>query len=133
MRKFVMSFVALAVLSVHAAAPAKGFEQRSPEQVIASATAAYQARDRARFVAHFADDAIVDANGFTFQGRAQIAEAYAQNFRPDAPTVRVVDREAYANRVIDTIEYTERGQVYCCTVTAYFVEDGQITYARVTM
>ncbi|WP_197921695.1 nuclear transport factor 2 family protein [Aurantiacibacter sediminis] len=123
----------MAVFAVHTAAPAQGDQQRSPEQVIASATAAYQARDRARFVAHFADDAIVDANGFSFQGRAQIAEAYAQNFRPDAPTVRVVDREAYGNRVIDTVEYTERGQVYCCTVTAYFVEDGQITYARVTM
>lgn len=132
-KKLVIAMACLASLAQPATVAAGSDNQRTPVQVVESATAAYQARDRRRFIAHFAEDAILDANGLSFEGRAQISAAYEQNFRPEAPTVRVVDREAYANRVIDTVEYTEYGQVFCCTVTAYFVENGQITYARVTM
>lgn len=134
MRNCLLGLIGVAAMAAQPAAYAQQAEgERSPTEVIASATAAYQARDRARFVAHFAEDAVLDANGYSFVGRAQISEAYDENFRPQAPTIRVVDREAYSNRVIDTVEYSERGQVYCCSVTAYFVENGQITYARVTM
>lgn len=127
-----MAVMAL-LLASHSAAVAEQDQPRDPVSVVASATAAYEAGDRNRFLAHFAEDAIVDANGFSFQGRAQIRDAYAPNFAPDAPSVRVVDREAYDNRVIDTVEYTQNGGTWCCTTTAYFVEDGQITYARVIM
>ena len=133
MRK-VMAIAAMAgVLGSPVAVGAQQSASADPVLVIESATSAYRAGDRDRFIAHFAPDAIVDANGMSFEGRAQIRAAYAPNFANGAPRVRVVDREAYSNRVIDTVEYTQDGQVYCCTVTAYFVEDGRITYARVTM
>lgn len=133
MRRAVSAAAILSLLAAPASLHAEDEPTRSPVEVIESATAAYQARDRTRFLAHFAEDAIVDANGFSFQGRTQIAEAYAENFTANAPTVEIVDREAYGDRVIDTVEYRQNGYTYCCSVTAYFVENGQITYARVTM
>lgn len=129
MRKLISAALAAAVLASPAAVPAQ--QTQDPVSVIESATRAYQARDRDRFIAHFADDAVVEMEGLSFEGRSQIREAYALNFVPEAPRVRVVDREAYADRVIDTVEYDFNGQVWCCSVTAYFVQDGKIVLARV--
>lgn len=130
MRKLISVALASAVLASPAAAPAQQAGQ-DPVAVVQSATEAYQARDRNRFMAHFAEDAVLEMEGLSFEGRAQIREAYAQNFVPEAPRVRLVDREAYADRVIDTVEYDFNGQVWCCSVTAYFVRDGKIVMARV--
>lgn len=129
MRKLISAALAAAVLANPAAVTAQ--QTQDPVSVIESATRAYQARDRDRFIAHFADDAVVEMEGLSFEGRSQIHEAYALNFVPEAPRVRVVDREAYADRVIDTVEYDFNGQVWCCSVTAYFVQDGKIVLARV--
>ncbi len=130
MRKLVSVIMAAGVLASPATVPAQQVEQ-DPVAVIESATAAYQARNREGFVAHFADDALLEMDGLSFEGRAQIRQAYALNFTPEAPRVRVVEREAYANRVIDTVEYDFNGQAWCCSVTAYFIENGKIVLARV--
>lgn len=130
MHKRITVAIAAAVLASPVTVPAQDRSQ-DPVAVVESAVAAYQAGDRNRFVAHFAEDAVVELDALSFHGRAQIREAYAQNFGPDAPRVRVIDREAYMNRVIDTEEYDFGGQIWCCSVTAYFVEDGKIVLARV--
>lgn len=129
MRKLISAALAGAILASPATLPAQ--QVQDPVSVIASATSAYQARDKERFLAHFADDAVVEMDGLSFEGRSQIRQAYSLNFVPDAPRVRVVDREAYADRVIDTVEYDFNGRVWCCSVTAYFVQDGKIVLARV--
>lgn len=129
MRKLVSAAVASAFLASPATLPAQ--QVQDPVSVIASATSAYQARDKERFLAHFADNAVVEMDGLSFEGRSQIRQAYSLNFEPGAPRVRVVDREAYEDRVIDTVEYDINGQVWCCSVTAYFVQDGKIVLARV--
>lgn len=122
---------ALVALGMAAAPQAAAQEARTPEQVIESATADYVARDFNGFIAHFADDAVVEANGLSFQGRTRIREAYRLNFAPDAPRIRVVEREAYEDRVIDLVEYRLNGETWCCTQTAYIIENGRIVYANV--
>lgn len=124
MRKLISVALAGAVLASPATAPAQQGGQ-DPVAAVQSATEAYHARDRNRFMAHFAEDAVLEMEGLSFEGRAQIREVYAQNFVPEAPRVRIVDREAYADRVIDTVEYDFNGQVWCRSVTAYFVQDGK--------
>lgn len=131
MKKVISAGLACVVLASPVAAPAQQAAQ-DPVAVIDSANAAYQARNLNRFVAHFADDAVVEMDGLELRGREQIRHGYSLNFAPDAPRIRVVDREAYADRVIDTIEYDFSGQVWCCSVTAYFIEDGKIVLARVS-
>ena len=130
MRKSVSALLAAGVLASPAGVPAQE-AQADPVTVVESAVAAYQAGNRERFLTHFADNAVVELDGLSFEGRAQIAAAYAPNFERGAPRVRVIEREAYANRVIDTEEYDFGGQVWCCSVTAYFIEDGKIVLARV--
>lgn len=101
------------------------------EAMVSQMLRAYDARDLRRFVSFFSADAVVEFEGHMFTGRSEIARAYRLNFAPGAPRTRIVEREAYANRVIDQEEYTINGQTFCCSTTAYVVEDGEVVYANV--
>lgn len=89
---------------------------------------AYTQGDFDRFIETFADDAVVVVEGHEYRGRDQIAASYAPNFGPGAPQA-IIQRAGRASGggIVQRESYRyEDGTELCCTVTAIWVEDGQI-------
>ncbi len=94
---------------------------------------AYRARDFDAFVATFAPDALVVANGIPAQGRASIRAFYAANFAPEAPTIRINASYMDGGRLyLETAYVLSDGNEMCCSQAYYTVENGLITRLDVT-
>lgn len=126
MNRWAFASTVCVVLAATAAVPVGAQDARD---VISEHNAAYNSGDFDTFINTFAEDAVVVVEGYEYRGRDQIAQSYAPNFGPGAPRANVermgrasgggvVQRESYV--------YADGTEV-CCTVTAIYVEDGQIT------
>ncbi len=90
---------------------------------------AYRARDLDRFIATFAPDAEVYANGLVAVGRAEIRALYRLNCAPNAPTIRVYESGSAGEFIYLSIAFVlSSGEELCCTYSEYEVVDGKITY-----
>ncbi|GMN02750.1 nuclear transport factor 2 family protein [Erythrobacter sp. MTPC3] len=88
---------------------------------------AYRSGNLDRFVATFAPDAVVTANGMTAVGRAQIKQMYALNFGPGAPGIRIDDSGMSGGNVYLSVAYTfADGTEVCCSYSEYQVKGGKI-------
>lgn len=98
------------------------------QDVVQQHNDAYTQGDFDRFLATFADDAVVVIEGYEYRGREEIAASYAPNFGPGAPQA-VIERQGRASGggIVqrESYFYTDGTEV-CCTVTAIWVENGQI-------
>ncbi|MCB2066725.1 MAG: nuclear transport factor 2 family protein [Erythrobacter sp.] len=128
-----MRHSAIAILACTTLASAAPLGAQTQRDVVSEHNAAYSAGDFDAFMQTFADDAVVVVEGYEFRGRAAIAQSYAPNFGPGAPQARiqragratgggVVQRESYV--------YADGTEV-CCTVTAIWVEGGEIVRVMV--
>lgn len=90
---------------------------------------AYRARDLDGFIATFAKDAEVYANGMVAVGHKQIKALYALNFAPGAPDILVKNSGMSGPFVFVSISFVlSDGQEVCCSYSEYEVIDGKITY-----
>ncbi|GAA5059485.1 hypothetical protein GCM10023208_26860 [Erythrobacter westpacificensis] len=99
------------------------------QDVVRQHNAAYTAGDFDRFLATFAEDAVVIVEGHEYRGREAIAASYAPNFGPGAPRARI-ERQGRASGggIVQRESYVfDDGTEICCTVTAIWVEDGRIS------
>ncbi|WAT18725.1 nuclear transport factor 2 family protein [Aurantiacibacter sp. MUD11] len=126
MRRLAIATTACAALAAAIAAPLSAQDSRD---VLDEHNQAYNTGDFEAFMGTFAEDAVVVVEGYEFRGRDAIAASYAPNFGPGAPRARIermgrasgggiVQRESYV--------YADGTEV-CCTVTAIWVEGGEIT------
>lgn len=100
----------------------------SGHEVVRVHNEAYSQGDFERFIATFADDAVVIVEGYEYRGRDEIAASYAPSFGPGAPRA-IIERQGRASGggIVQRESYLyEDGTQVCCTVTAIWVEDGQI-------
>jgi len=129
MRKLAYAIAAygsLAAASTPLSAEPYGAES---QDVVRQHNAAYTEGDFDRFIATFAEDAVVVVEGYEYRGREQIAASYAPNFGPGAPRARI-ERQGRASGggIVQRESYVfADGTEVCCTVTAIWVEDGQIS------
>lgn len=89
---------------------------------------AYTQGDFDRFIETFAEDAVVVVEGYEYRGRDEIAQSYAASFGPGAPQA-FIERQGRASGggIVQRESYRyDDGTEVCCTVTAIWVEDGQI-------
>lgn len=89
---------------------------------------AYTQGDFDRFIETFAADAVLVVEGYEYRGRDEIAASYAPSFGPGAPQA-IIERQGRASGggIVQRESYVyEDGTEVCCTVTAIWVEDGQI-------
>ncbi|MEL7199243.1 MAG: nuclear transport factor 2 family protein [Pseudomonadota bacterium] len=94
---------------------------------------AYRSRDLDRFVATFAPDAEVYANGMVAKGHKQIRALYKLNFAPGSPRIVVKDSGISGPYVFVSIGYVlEDGSELCCSSSEYEVIDGKVTYLAVS-
>lgn len=90
---------------------------------------AYRSGNLDQFVATFAPDAVVTANGMTAVGRAEIKQMYALNFGPGAPGIRIDDSGMRGSNVYLSVAYTlTDGSEVCCSYSEYQVVGGKIAY-----
>lgn len=90
---------------------------------------AYRSGDLDRFVATFAPDAVVRADGFVAIGHAQIRALYELNFVPGAPKIQVRDRGLNGERIYISVGYVfENGQEICCSYSEYEITNGRISF-----
>lgn len=141
----------LAILSVIAAmgigfcAPAMGQNEPSKDRAKAAAEEqasnaakaavvqrhvdAYRARDLDRFIATFAPDAEVHANGLIAVGHDQIRAFYKLNFAPNAPRIVIKNSGMSGPYVYLAVAFiTGDGEELCCSHSEYEVTDGRITF-----
>ncbi|EAQ29560.1 lysyl-tRNA synthetase [Erythrobacter sp. NAP1] len=93
---------------------------------------AYRSGDLDAFVATFAPDAIVRADGFVAMGRDQIRALYELNFIPGAPQLKVLDSGVNGENIYLSVSYVfEGGQEMCCSYSEYEVRaDGKIAFLQ---
>ena len=90
---------------------------------------AYRARDLDRFVASFAPDAEVYANGIRAKGHNEIRALYRLNFAPNTPKIRIQGQSTTPDFIILTVGYIlPTGEEICCSISEYEVIGGKITY-----
>ncbi|UAB79538.1 nuclear transport factor 2 family protein [Erythrobacter sp. SCSIO 43205] len=90
---------------------------------------AYRSGDLDRFVATFAPDAEVYANGMSAVGHAQIKALYALNFKPGAPDLRIYDNGVDGDVVWMSAGYVyANGEEMCCSLSEYKVRGGKISF-----
>lgn len=90
---------------------------------------AYRSGNLDRFVATFAPDAEVYANGLTARGRAQIRDLYRLNFAPGAPKIRIESIEIGERYIFVSAGFVlPDGSEMCCSISEYEIVDGQVTY-----
>ena len=90
---------------------------------------AYRARDLDRFVATFASDAEVYANGMVAKGHKQIRAFYELNFAPGAPRIKIKDSGMSGPFVFISAAYiNDKGEELFYSYSEYEVIDGKITY-----
>lgn len=129
MRKFAYVIAAcggLAAATTPLSAEPYGAESHD---VVRQHNTAYTEGDFDRFIATFAEDAVMVVEGYEYHGREEIAASYADNFGPGAPRARI-ERQGRASGggIVQRESYVyDDGTEICCTVTAIWVEDGQIS------
>ena len=97
--------------------------------VVEAHIAAYRSGNLDRFVATFAPNAEVYANGMEARGHKEIRALYALNFTKGAPKVRIEETEAANGMVYVTVGYVfSDGQEMCCSLSEYEVVNGKIVY-----
>lgn len=90
---------------------------------------AYRSGNIDRFVATFAKDAVVRADGFVAVGHDQIKALYALNFEPGAPSIRVHDSGVAGDIVQVSVGYVfADGQEVCCSLSEYEVTNGKVSF-----
>lgn len=119
---------AIVILTCTALAAAAPLGAQQARDVVSEHNAAYSAGDFDAFMDTFADDAVVVVEGYEFRGRDAIAQSYAPNFGPGAPQARIRRQgRASGGGVVQRESYVyEDGTEVCCTVTAIWVEQGEI-------
>ncbi|KWV90602.1 nuclear transport factor 2 family protein [Erythrobacter sp. YT30] len=122
-----------AIAEEPAAAPVEQTQQQADAQAKAKAVQrnvdAYRARDLDRFVATFASDAEVYAEGMVAKGHKQIRALYALNFAPGAPRIKIKESGMSGPFVFITAAYVDKsGQELLYSYSEYEVIDGKITY-----
>ena len=140
MRRALLPF-AVAALAASSAAGAENPQQQTPVAQNSDAALnddvralqrhldAYRSGDLDRFVATFAPDAVVRADGFVAIGHDQIKALYSLNFVPGAPTIRVHDRGLNGERIYISVGYVfEDGQEMCCSYSEYEITNGRISF-----
>ena len=129
----VAALAPLPALVPAAAQPQSAFEQAAVSAVQANIDA-YRSWDLDRFVATFAPDAVVMANGITAKGHAQIRAFYASNFAGVPHTIRIVESDIEDGVVTVTVAYTfSDGQELCCSYSEYVAQGGKITFLSAQM
>lgn len=92
---------------------------------------AYRSGDLDQFVATFAKDAVVRADGFVAIGHEQIKALYALNFEPGAPGIRIHESVIDGEVVRVSIGYVfADGQEMCCSASEYEVTNGKVSFLR---
>ncbi|MEL7189243.1 MAG: nuclear transport factor 2 family protein [Pseudomonadota bacterium] len=111
------------------AATSEQDEVKAKAQAVQRHIDAYRSRDLDRFVATFAPNAQVYANGMVATGHKQIREFYRLNFAPGAPKISIRESGMAGPYVYVTIGYvTKDGNEVCCSYSEYEVIEGKITY-----
>ena len=141
MRKCVLSVTALALALPCAAVaqePAQPDVTSEANEAAAQAKIAavqrhvdaYRSGDLDRFVATFAHDAIVRADGFVAMGRPQIRAMYELNFLPGSPALKVYESGIKGKNVYLSLGYVlESGQELCCSYTEYEINaEGKVSF-----
>lgn len=102
-------------------------QAQDPVAVVQTQLDAYRAKNMDIFLATFADDAVLVYEGMQFRGKAQIRQAYALNFAPDAPSIYLVSSGADGNIVYFQSGYRfADGRDICCGYSEYDVQNGKI-------
>lgn len=127
MRKMA-KFLGAAVLVASSLTAPVAVAKADDAAVVQAHVNAYRTGNLDAFVATFAKDARVEANGMVAVGHAQIRAFYALNFKKGAPKLTVVDSGMSGPNVYITISYTfTDGREVCCSYSEYTIEDGKIT------
>ncbi|MEE4199516.1 nuclear transport factor 2 family protein [Erythrobacter sp.] len=126
------AFAMPASLGAQSATEASAVSAPASEQeriaVVQQHIEAYRSGDIDRFVATFAPDAIVRADGFVAMGRDQIKRLYELNFEPGAPQLKVHRKGVDGDLVTVSHGYVlADGQELCCTVSEYRIVDGKVS------
>ncbi|WP_298465305.1 hypothetical protein [uncultured Erythrobacter sp.] len=120
--------ILITAIASMAVAPA-AFAQASPQTVVQRNVDSYRDGNLERFVATFAHDATVVANGVEVTGQSRIHALYRKNFEEGAPTIRIEDSGMVDGRIYLTIAYVfEDGSEECCSYSEYEIVDGKIVY-----
>lgn len=130
----------ISLIGVHHAATALGQPdeqsaraQPNQAEIVQEAINAHRARNLDRFMATFASDAVVIANGMTARGLREIRALYASNFAPDAPELIVVDSGVSEGQIWTSTGFVFRnGGELCCFLSRYTIEDGLVKRLVVT-
>lgn len=132
--KFASGMFAVMALFAGSFAHAQGADAPTAEDAKALATveqhiASYRTGNLDRFVATFAPNAEVYANGMEARGHKEIRAIFALNFAKGAPKVRVEEIEVSNGMVYVTTAYVfANGEEICCALSEYEVVDGKIAY-----
>jgi len=129
-RRGVLAVAALAALAApSASAQPQNANEQAAIRAVQAHIDAYRSWNLERFVATFAPDATVVANGMTATGHAQIRAFYAKNFEDVPHTIRIVDSAIDGSVVTVTIAYTfADGRERCCSYSEYVASGGKITF-----
>jgi len=125
---------ALAEENAPSMTPASVSEANARIAVVQAHIDAYRSGNLDRFVATFAKDAEVHANGIVAVGHKQIRAFYALNFQQGSPTLQLYD-----NGVDGDVIWIQAGYVFpngdemCCSISEYEVRDGKISFLRSAM
>lgn len=92
---------------------------------------AYRSGDLDRFVATFAKDAEVHANGIIAIGHKEIRAFYRLNFQSGSPSLKLYDNGIDGEIVWISAGYVfPNGDEMCCSLSEYQVRDGKISFLR---
>ena len=104
-------------------------EEVAKIEVVQRHVDAYRSGNLDRFVATFAPDAEVYANGIVANGRAEIRALYAANFAAGAPSIRIHDSGISGDMVFLSVGYVfANGEEVCCSFSEYEVVGEEISY-----
>ncbi|MEL6877070.1 MAG: nuclear transport factor 2 family protein [Pseudomonadota bacterium] len=103
--------------------------QSDDAAVVQAHVNAYRSGSLDAFVATFAKDATVTANGLTATGHAEIRKLYSLNFKPGAPKIKIVESGLSGPNVYINAAYVFKdGREMCCSYSEYTIKNGKITY-----
>ncbi len=122
------SLIAGAVAACTCLAAAQPLGAQDVADVVEQHNAAWTEGDFEAFMATFAEDAVVIYDGVELRGREQIAQTYAPDFAPGAPRNHITRQGRGAGGAVVREEsyIFSDGSEECCTVSAIYVQDGQV-------
>lgn len=126
---------AVSVAGLTGSAAAESIAARGVAAPLAKHMADYNRHDAKRLAASFAEDAaLYIGNGpAVVSGRAAIEKFYADFFRKNRVTSKVVARSVYGNYVVDTERLSFNGHVLCCVGSVYEMKGAKIRSTRFYM